>query len=39
MDIPDNKNKIPANTLIEPKGFIQLINYIQENYGIYSHGI
>ena len=38
MDISDNKNKIPANTLIEPKGFIQLINYIQENYGIYSHG-
>lgn len=38
MDPPDNTNKIQLNTLIEPLGFLQLLDYVQYNMGMYFHG-
>ena len=34
---PSNTNNIPANTLIEPMGFVQLLEYFQNYYGMYAY--
>lgn len=38
MMTPNSTVKIPENTLIEPMGFLQLLEYLQKNYGMYYYG-
>lgn len=37
MAIPDSTATIPENTLIEPMGFLQFVEFLQQRYGLYYY--
>lgn len=37
MAIPDSTATVPENTLIEPMGFLQFVEFLQQKYGLYYY--